>query len=422
MRTYLLSNKQKTLVVEIETDAITNLQNTQTIHDINVIRGSMDEFTSLGFFLKVPDVVTGVQLTAITNAMNLDISVINPDNGVVTSLNTADTFAFTNTLDDGVKDAAYSDTLTTEHGLGAILFSVQQDTASAKFTAKINSRPDDYILNVQASGTITCGAADPVAAQTFTVFDQTFTVKAAYTEPRAAGEVLLSTTPATFATNIAFAINEDLTEIVAVAEGAVVTVTAVETAPYIGTGGNVMIFENVNTTGLTFTGTGTLEGGVDEVKAYQTVNGIDYVFCETNGERPTVGATTVPVITPAAATMSQIAVAYAQALMTDTTAFSTTSVTVSTDTITANYKTPGGQGNLITFVSHLVIEGDITITGVAAGKLTGGVSILPTGLTMSSTGTMSGTPLVAETKVFVVTATDQLGQVITLSESVTITA
>lgn len=342
MRTYLLSNGQKTVVAEIETDAIINLQETSTIHDINIIRGDIDAFNSAGFSLKIPDVVTVEQVKAMCIEMNLTVSVINPETGVETSLDIADAFAFTNTLDDGTKDAAYSDTLTTEHGSGVIEFSVLQDTATAGFTAKINARPDDYVANVQSTGTITCGAADPVAAQTFTVFDQTFKVVAAYTEPRAAGEVLLSTTPADFATNIAFAINTDITEAIAVAEDDVVTCTALEEDPYLGTGGDVIIFENVNVAGLTFSGAGLLAGGVDEVKAYQTVNGIDYVFCETDGDRPTVGATTVPVITPAAATMATIATAYAVALMTDTTAFSATSVTVDDDTVTANYFEPGG--------------------------------------------------------------------------------
>lgn len=408
--------------MEVETDAITNTPNITTVHDIKIIKGAefFNNLVSDGFSISALSVVDGIRFSQLADTLNVNVDVVNPDNQTVTSIKTADEFVFTNVLDDGTKDVAYSDTLTTNHGVGEVVFSVPQDTVSAGFTAKINDRPDDYVANVQATGTITCGETDPVAAQTFTVFDQTFTVVAAYTEPRVAGEVLLSTTPATFATNIAFAINTDITEAIATVEDNVVTCTAIEEAPYLGTGGDVIIFANVNVAGSTFSGTGTLAGGVDEVKAYQTVNSIDYVFCETDGDRPAVTATTVPVVTDSDATMEEIALAYAQALMTDSTAFSAESVTVDGDTITANYFEPGGQGNLITFVSHLLFETDITITGVNAGKLTGGVSILPTGLSMSSDGVMSGTPLVAETKAFTVTATDSLGQVITLSESVTI--
>lgn len=52
MRTYLLSNGQKTVVAEIETDSITNLQENSTIHDINIIRGDVDAFIAAGFSIK----------------------------------------------------------------------------------------------------------------------------------------------------------------------------------------------------------------------------------------------------------------------------------------------------------------------------------------------------------------------------------
>lgn len=125
MRTYLLSNEQKTVVVEIETDAITNLQSNSTIHDINVIKGDLDIFVSSGFYVKIPDVITEAELVVLAAAMNLNLSVINPETGVETSIATADnSFAFTTTtIDAGVQDAVYTPfTVETEYGEGVVTF------------------------------------------------------------------------------------------------------------------------------------------------------------------------------------------------------------------------------------------------------------------------------------------------------------
>lgn len=49
MRTYLFTTKQNTVVVEVETDAISNTQDNSTIHDVNVLKGDFSQLQSNGF-------------------------------------------------------------------------------------------------------------------------------------------------------------------------------------------------------------------------------------------------------------------------------------------------------------------------------------------------------------------------------------
>lgn len=141
MRTYLFSNFQKTLVVEMETDAIVNLPNKATIHDINVIKGReyFDGFVSSGFSFRIPDVVDSMEVKAFVEAKGLSFSIIDPDANTETILNTANAFAIVGLdedVDADVDDAPYQFTgavgtffyepigIETENGIGNNTFSV----------------------------------------------------------------------------------------------------------------------------------------------------------------------------------------------------------------------------------------------------------------------------------------------------------
>ena len=104
---------------------------------------------------------------------------------------------------------------------------------------------------VKAQGTITV-AGLPVAGQTFTVGAQTFTWVASGT---ATGNVVVGGSPTAQAANITTSINRDLVTVVATNPSPGVVVVEAATG---GTAGNSILFANVNSTGLTFNGTGTL--------------------------------------------------------------------------------------------------------------------------------------------------------------------
>lgn len=148
------------------------------------------------------------------------------------------------------------------------------NAVAAGFVATIVSRPDDYVkninssttltvvtqpnINVQSYGTITV-TGTPVAEETFVVYGQTFTFKAART---GVGEVTIDADNNAQATNIAAAIAADVAEVTAVDSTNTVLVTAVEAAPFIGSGGDVIVFTE-SATGIAVSGTGTLTNGVD---------------------------------------------------------------------------------------------------------------------------------------------------------------
>ena len=62
MRTYLFTTKQNTLVVEVETDAISNTQDKSTIHDVNVLKGDFSKLQSNGFNINTIDFQKGITI------------------------------------------------------------------------------------------------------------------------------------------------------------------------------------------------------------------------------------------------------------------------------------------------------------------------------------------------------------------------
>jgi hypothetical protein len=141
-----------------------------------------------------------------------------------------------------------------------------------------------------ASGTITVGGT-PVAGQTFTIGSQTFTWRASSTNT--GGDVTLSATTATSATNIVTAITNTLAGVVTASRaGSVVTVTAAA----IGPAGNSIAFANVNSTGLTFNpNTGTLANGSNGVATWVDVTGGNSIL----PNRPILGIALDPTVTAA---------------------------------------------------------------------------------------------------------------------------
>ncbi|MFL6569752.1 MAG: dockerin type I domain-containing protein [Chthoniobacterales bacterium] len=108
-------------------------------------------------------------------------------------------------------------------------------------------------LEQQATGTITVSAAG-TAGQQFQVGSQIFTWAATRTTT---GTVAIGTSNTTAATNIRTAINADIPS-QATAGGTGATVLVVSTVP--GAAGNSVPFMNINSTNLTFNGSGTLGG------------------------------------------------------------------------------------------------------------------------------------------------------------------
>ena len=102
----------------------------------------------------------------------------------------------------------------------------------------------DLADNIAAVGTITVDDL-PVADETFTIDSQTFIWKVLRS---GTGEVTIGATPAEQCTNIAAAVNADLTSVTAVAGSTTVTITAATA----GRDGNSIVFANVDSTGLTF--------------------------------------------------------------------------------------------------------------------------------------------------------------------------
>ena len=107
--------------------------------------------------------------------------------------------------------------------------------------------------STQAQGTITVTAIG-VSGQQFQIGSQVFTF---VTTRGGTGQVTIGTSTTTQATNIVTAITADLPSLVTAARsGSTVVVTAVMG----GTGGNSIVFTNINSTSLTFNGSGTLGG------------------------------------------------------------------------------------------------------------------------------------------------------------------
>jgi len=143
MRTCLFSNYQKNFVVEVNTDAITNVPNKTTIHDIKVVKGQefFDGFVASGFGFRVPDVVDANQLKDFADSISINCSIINPDTGVTTVMNEADAYAIVEPDSDVDADADISPYqftgtvgedfyepigIETENGIGNNSFSVSE--------------------------------------------------------------------------------------------------------------------------------------------------------------------------------------------------------------------------------------------------------------------------------------------------------
>lgn len=96
MRTFKFFNPQNTVVVDVETDAISANNDNLTIHDINFIKGSKSDLVSMGLNLDIlPS--SRVALKTLAGDLNLSLAEIDPSNVTPTSLNTATSLAIANT-------------------------------------------------------------------------------------------------------------------------------------------------------------------------------------------------------------------------------------------------------------------------------------------------------------------------------------
>jgi hypothetical protein len=129
MRTLLITNNQKTLVLEVLTDAINNTQENITIHDIKVIKGELRGAVESGLDINIPNVISLTQFKALINSIGLNLEIIDPNTLITIPLvdNSADVFDFIEdkggALDDGVAGEEYDYTFVTEYGIGNVVFS-----------------------------------------------------------------------------------------------------------------------------------------------------------------------------------------------------------------------------------------------------------------------------------------------------------
>ena len=129
MRTLLITNNQKTLVLEVLTDAINNTQENVTIHDIKVIRGELRGAVESGLDINIPNVISLTQFKALINLIGLNLEIIDHNTLVTIPLvdNSADVFDFIEdkggALDDGVVGEEYDYTFVTDYEIGNVVFS-----------------------------------------------------------------------------------------------------------------------------------------------------------------------------------------------------------------------------------------------------------------------------------------------------------
>lgn len=223
-------------------------------------------------------------------------------------------------------------------------------------------------IAVDGSGTLENG----VDADTLVVDNVTYTFIANGETPSAT-EIPLGTTVDLTAKSISDIVNADtnITTLTAAYSTNEVQFTAVA----LGTSGDGITITADDTR---ITGDGNTANGVDEVRNYLTINGINYTFCVTAGAYPSEDyEDDVPVATALGATTTQVAAALVAALKTDTSVFSNTSVSNEDNVITANHKTKGTLGNDTTYVNNLGTPENITVTGITGGKFTGGVDGTP---------------------------------------------
>lgn len=126
MRTYLFNTRQNTTVIEVETDAISNTQGNSTIHDINVLAGSLFQVQSNGFNINTLNQVSYLQLGALATALGMSLSVVNPETRVTTSIVAAGAFAISTASITGLQaGVAVSKQLSYANGCGSVVFTVK---------------------------------------------------------------------------------------------------------------------------------------------------------------------------------------------------------------------------------------------------------------------------------------------------------
>jgi hypothetical protein len=227
------------------------------------------------------------------------------------------------------------------------------NAVAASGVVTFSGQPLAYVAEAYASGVLTVDGT-PVAEEQMTVGAQLFTFVAAGTE---AGNIVINATPATQAANIVTSITRDLATVTAVAEGAVITVTAA--VP--GVAGNAI--DAIETaTGVAWSSVteDKLDGGVDGVLETLTIGTQAFKFVTLRGEAGSFEITSSDNTTTQAAN----AKAAINADLTNVTADNTDAVL----TVTAAVK--GVSGNLIALSESAT---GTAVSSVTGGKLDGGI-------------------------------------------------
>lgn len=157
MRTYLFTTKQNTVVVEVETDAISNTQDNSTIHDVNVLKGDFSKLQSNGFNINTLSGISYIQMKTLATSLGMSLTVINTETKTSTGIITAGTFAISTATITGWKEAtAISTQITTANGCGKVIFTEKTDA----------ELPVGLVIS--ESGLIT-GETDETGEVTFTI-------------------------------------------------------------------------------------------------------------------------------------------------------------------------------------------------------------------------------------------------------------
>ena len=81
MRTFKLTNPNDGIVIEIETDSVSDQQDNMTIHDIRFIEGDKNVIISDGFKFMVPNVITRAGLINFAKDKDYNLFVIDQVKG-----------------------------------------------------------------------------------------------------------------------------------------------------------------------------------------------------------------------------------------------------------------------------------------------------------------------------------------------------
>ena len=160
MRTLKFFNPQNTVVVDVETDAISATNDNFTVHDVNFIAGTANDIISAGFDVRqLP--TTRVAMKALATSMNLSLAEINSAENASTSLNSATALSISTTALDACTTGVAESTVVT-----AVAFA---STAQGDFFKIWNKAGISYAVWLDKDGAGTTPSGTIFTAATYKI-------------------------------------------------------------------------------------------------------------------------------------------------------------------------------------------------------------------------------------------------------------